>query len=52
MESAKYYIVSGDMLPEAAVKTVEAKRLLKNGEVHTMSEAARAVGISRSVFYK
>ena len=49
MESAKYYIVSGDMLPEAAVKTVEAKRLLKNGEVHTMSEAAR---ISRSVFYK
>ena len=40
------------MLPEAAVKTVEAKRLLKNGEVHTMSEAARAVGISRSVFYK
>ena len=52
MESLKYYIVSGDMLPEAAVKTVEAKRLLKNGEAHTMSEAARAVGISRSVFYK
>ena len=52
MESLKYYIVSGDMLPEAAVKTVEATRLLKNGEAHTMSEAARAVGISRSVFYK
>ena len=53
LESAKYYLVSGGICcPEAAVKTVEAKRLLKNGEMYTMSEAARAVGISRSVFYK
>lgn len=52
MDGLKYYIVSGDMLPEVAIKTVEAKRMLKNGEVRTTTEAAKAVGISRGVFYK
>ncbi len=48
----KYYIVAEDILPEAVVKTVQAKKLLKGGEVKTTSEAAKAVGISRGVFYK
>ena len=48
----KYYIVAEDILPEAVVKTVQAKKLLKSGEVKTTSEAAKAVGISRGVFYK
>ncbi len=51
-ENRKYYIVSSDILPEVVIKTMEAKRLLKNGEVKTTTEAARAVGISRGVFYK
>ncbi len=48
----KYYIVADDILPEAVVKTVQAKKLLKSGEAKTTSEAAKAVGISRGVFYK
>jgi len=48
----KYYIVASDILPEVVIKTVQAKKMLKNGEVKTTSEAAKAVGISRGVFYK
>ncbi len=52
MEKNKYYIVASDLIPDVAIKTVEAKRLLKKGEVRTATEAAKAVGISRGVFYK
>lgn len=52
MGEKKYYIVADDLIPEAAVKTLEAKRMLKKGEVRTATEAAKAVGISRGVFYK
>lgn len=48
----KYYIVASDILPDVVIKTVQAKKMLKNGEVKTTSEAAKAVGISRGVFYK
>lgn len=50
--TTKYYIVSADALPEIFLKVSEAKRMLQSGEVHTAGEAARAVGISRSAFYK
>ena len=42
---AKYFIVEADAMPEIFRKVAEAKRLLENG-------ATRAVGISRSAFYK
>lgn len=48
----KYYIVLADALPEVFVKVAEAKRMLRLGEVKTIGEAATAVGISRSAFYK
>ena len=48
----KYYIVLADALPEVFVKVAEAKRMLRLGEVKTIGEAASAVGISRSAFYK
>ncbi len=48
----KYYIVLADALPEVFVKVAEAKRMLHLGEVKTIGEAASAVGISRSAFYK
>ena len=51
-ENNKYYIVSSEILPEVVIKTMEAKRMLRNGEVKTTTEAAKAVGISRGVFYK
>jgi chorismate mutase len=51
-KSPKYYIVEVSALPEVFVKVAEAKRMLEIGEVATVGEAAHAVGISRSAFYK
>ncbi len=52
MSQKKYFIVAADALPEVFVKVAEAKRMLQVGETRTVGEAARAVGISRSAFYK
>jgi chorismate mutase len=49
---AKYFIVEADALPEIFLKVAEAKRALELGEVETVNEATRRVGISRSAFYK
>ena len=48
----KYYLVTEKALPKTLLKVLDAKKLLKSGEVKTSSEAAKAAGISRSVFYK
>ncbi len=50
--ATRYYLVSAEPLPEIFLKVAEAKRLLRSGEVRTAGDAARAVGISRSAFYK
>ncbi|CDZ23284.1 amino acid-binding ACT protein [[Clostridium] cellulosi] len=47
-----YLLVESQVLPEVFLKVVEAKRLLLSGQVHSVNEAARAAGISRSAFYK
>lgn len=52
VKKPKYYIVEESALPEIFLKVAEAKRLLSVGEVSTVGEAARTVGISRSAFYK
>jgi chorismate mutase len=48
----RYFLVREDILPEAVVKTMQAKELLARGEAKTVHEAVEAVGISRSAFYK
>ncbi|NLW15344.1 MAG: ACT domain-containing protein [Erysipelothrix sp.] len=48
----KYYLVEKEILSEAILKVMEAKALLDQGKVKYVSEAVKAVGISRSVFYK
>lgn len=47
-----YYLVRSDLLPEAILKTIEAKQLLAKGIVETVMEAVQRTGISRSAFYK
>lgn len=47
-----YYVVRGKAVPEVLLKVVEAKRLLESEKAATVQEAALAVGISRSSFYK
>lgn len=51
-KSPKYYIVEASALPSVFLKVAEAKRMLEIGEVETVHEAAKAVDISRSAFYK
>lgn len=48
----KYYLVRDEILPEAALKTLEAKQLLESGEAQTIHEAVEKVGLSRSAYYK
>lgn len=48
----KFFIVDADVLPEIFLKVAEAKRMLETGETDKVNEATRAVGISRSAFYK
>lgn len=48
----RYFIVEAEALPEIYLKVAEAKRMMELGEVDTVHEATRCVGISRSAFYK
>ena len=50
--SPKYYIVEAAALPEIFQKVAEAKRMLETGETDKVNVATKAVGISRSAFYK
>lgn len=52
MAETEYYVVKKKALPEVLLSVVEAKRLLETRKVLTIQEAADAVGISRSSFYK
>ena len=52
MTSTKYYLVAAEVLPEVILKVAEANRMLRAGETRTAQEAAKAVGISCSAFYK
>ena len=45
-------VVSADVLPDIVLKVLAAKRMRARGEVSTSTEACRAVGISRSAYYK
>ena len=45
-------IVDSEVLPSVFPKVLEIKKMLKTGEAKTVTDAAHAVGISRSAFYK
>ena len=51
-KTPKYFIVEAEALPEIFLKVAEAKRMLETGETDKVNEATKAVGISRSAFYK
>lgn len=52
MDDDKYFIVKKKAVPEVLLKVVEAKRLIESERVMTIQDAADAVGMSRSSFYK
>lgn len=47
-----FYLVDFEVLPEALKRTIQAKELLKKGEVDTIHAAVLKMGISRSAYYK
>lgn len=50
--NGRLVIVKEGVLPEIISKVLDAKRLRASGEAATSAEACRAVGISRSAYYK
>jgi chorismate mutase len=50
--SPHYLLVESEVLPEVFLKVIEAKQLLVTGQVHSVNEAARIAGLSRSAYYK
>ena len=51
-KTPKFFIVEATALPEIFLKVAEAKRMLETSETDKVNEATKAVGISRSAFYK
>ena len=47
-----YLLVDKSILPDYYEKVIEARTLLASGKYKDVSEAVRAVGISRSTYYK
>lgn len=50
--SGNYFLIDKRVLPDVYGKVVNAKKLLREGKVKEVTEAAKMVGISRSVYYK
>ncbi len=48
----EYYVLKKKAVPEVLLKVVEAKNLLESQKITSVQQAADAVGISRSSFYK
>ena len=49
---SKYYVVSGDILPDVLELGKQARILLQSGKAKRISEAVKMVGISRGTYYK
>lgn len=48
----KYFIVKKKALPDVLIRVVEVNRILESDKSITVQDAADAVGISRSSYYK
>ena len=52
MDNGNFYLIDKRALPDVYEKVVNAKKLLREGKVKDVTEAAKVAGISRSVYYK
>lgn len=48
----KYLLIDTSILPDCYEKVIEARAILASGKIKDVSEAVKAVGISRSTYYK
>ena len=51
-DEPRYLLIDTRVLPDVFLRVAQAKRLLASKEVKNATEAAKAVGISRSALYK
>lgn len=51
-EQSRLVLVDTRVLPQVMLQTLEANRLLQSGEARSISKAVKAVGLSRTAFYK
>lgn len=51
-EQNRLVLVDTRVLPQVFLQTLEANRLLQSGEVKSVTKAVKAVGLSRTAFYK
>lgn len=49
---SEYYVVRSSALPEVYNNTMKVKVLLQSGDVSSVNEAVKKVGMSRSAYYK
>lgn len=49
---SRFLLVDSRVLPQVILRTLRAKTLLQSGEAKNVSQAVRAVGLSRTAFYK
>jgi len=52
MENGNFLMIHIDVLPDVFIKVVEVKKMVQSGQVESIAEAVKKVGISRSTFYK
>ena len=52
LDKSNLVLVDSAILPKVYLKVLEAKQMLSNGTAKSATDAAKAVGISRSAFYK
>lgn len=52
LPKSNYLLVDKKILPSYYEKVIEARTLLTSGKIKDVSEAVKAVGISRSTYYK
>ncbi|MFA5658759.1 MAG: ACT domain-containing protein [Oscillospiraceae bacterium] len=48
----KLIVVDSKVLPEIIIKVLDAKKMMARGEAKSSVDACKAVGISRSAYYK
>lgn len=51
-QESVYFLVDAIILPEVFAKVIEVKKILSLGNIKTVNEAVKEVGISRSAYYK
>jgi chorismate mutase len=50
--SDQFYLVKREVVPDIYAKIIEVKKLLRSAADYSINEAVKAVGISRSAYYK